>query len=488
MRKIFATILSICTLGVASLLPTTGLLSQKTLQATAQTTASTCTAATDGYTAVAHGQTVYILNKADGNFWQTYEHTDNVTHMEFDANGNLYLLDEEATADQPLYRLDTAHLASNRTATPVGVTCDTFSIEGEYLYTVDIKTTSRFLRAPLNDPTNGTLTYVLNVAPFSIASWEGKTYALDGTNHLYELSLVGNGNEITTLEQGSVSMTIAQGIVYGLTESGTLYSYDLASNTEQTIESNGGYTSLSTDGERLYLIKDKQLYTYTPTQGVQSTPKYPLINTIPSGNAKTTVAEHSTTTVTLVETAENTLLVEVDLDKSDTVFHVLKTSRATIQGIQLAEENGYTLLASHEEGYKTYLVASTTLTPLATGYTPQESTGYANGQGKIYKYPLQNDAFPAFGETERNAPLQIVGEVKGIDGNYYAVQIGELVGYIPHTQARLFDGSTPPTQTEHIGAPSSNKDAVWRLAYLLLGSVALCVLADFLILRKSPKE
>ncbi len=481
MRKIFATILSICTLGVASLLPTTGFLTQKSVQATAQTAASTCTAATAEYTAVAHGTTVYILNKADGNFWQTYEHTDNVTHVEFDGNGNLYLLDEEANAAQPLYRLDVAHLASDSTATPVGVTCDTFSIEGEFLYTVDIKTTSRFLRAPLNDPTNGTLTYVLNVAPFSIASWEGKTYALDGTNHLYELSLVGNGNEITTLEQGSVSMTIAQGVVYGLTESGTLYSYDLASDTEQTIGTNGGYTSLSTDGEHLYLIKDKQLYTYTPSQGTpERAATYPLIDALPTENAKTTVAEITSTDAVLVETQENALLIEVDLEKSDGTFHRVSNRRAKVQGIQLAQTTSYTLLASYEEGYKTYLVPKNSTTAL--------STGYANGNAKIYKYPLQSESLPVFAEKERNSPLEIVGEIEGVDGKYYAVKIDEGIGYVPQTQARPFDGRTPQQTTEILGNAEGNEDAVWRLAYLLLGAVALCILADFLILRKNPKE
>ncbi len=495
MRKTVATILSAFLLTGATITPAAGIFAPE--RAFAQTQTKTCTAATAGYTAVANGNLLYLFDKANGRVWQSYAHTEglNVTHMEFDSNGNLYFLDEGELPVPTLYKLDADDLQTGGQAENTGLLCNTFSIQGEYLYSANIsQQMTTFMQSPLTDITNKTAAYALKAIPYAIASWESKTYALDGTNHLYELSVNPESTqELATLPQGSTSMVIAKGNVYGVTENGDFYGYSLHDFTTPTIQESGGFCAISTNGEEVYLVKGEELYTYDIAENLVHKAEenaYPKIDEIPIKNVKTELAQKETANVAMVETSAKSLLMEVDIARSETSFYPLQNLRKSnpTHGVRLAQTDEYTLFACYEDGYKTYLVNTANVKVTATGYTPLEKTGYANGTGKIYKYPLVSNVFQNLGEIERNAPLHIVGAIESVDGKYYAVKIGEKVGYIPQTHARLFEGVAPSPSQEVFGDVDSDKDAVWRLTYLLLGSVAICVLADYLILRKKNDD
>ena len=92
----------------------------------------------------------------------------------------------------------------------------------------------------------------------------------------------------------------------------------------------------------------------------------------------------------------------------------------------------------------------------------------------------------------RGTELTLLGEINNLDYDYYHVAYqtaeGEKTGYIPKSYVQLFDGTPKQTQTYQQGAVESNRDALWRLGYILLGFGAVCILFDYLILRKKRKD
>ncbi len=480
-------------LALAVLLPTTGLFSPKTAKAAAETPVKTCAAATQTLTAVSYGNRIFLFDNASGGVWLTYEHATplEITHIEFANDTTLYFLDQKDLSFPTLYRLGVDDFLTNTQAVDTGVRCNSFSIfNGELYSTIINPTETNFLRAPLEDLQAKTSAYSLQTNPHSFAVTQGKAYALDGMNHLYELT-ADSTQELATLPAGANAIVLVGDVLYGLTNDGSLFCCDAVGGNQTVIEANGGYASLSTDGERLYMCKNGALYVYQAGESVPlRAPQndYPTADQIPLGNAKTELAQASTATVERIQTQENALLLCVDLQASETNFQLLSVRRGAATGICLYQDANYTLFVCYEEGYKTYLTANDNVRAQTTGYTPLTQTGYANGQGSLYKYPLLSADFPALVAIERNQALEIVGELEGIDGKYYAVKIGEDVGYLPATHARTFEGSAPPASQLTLGEQESEKDAVWRLAYLLLGGVALCILADVLLLRKKSGD
>jgi hypothetical protein len=110
----------------------------------------------------------------------------------------------------------------------------------------------------------------------------------------------------------------------------------------------------------------------------------------------------------------------------------------------------------------------------------------------LYKFPylttlLTVDALP------RGGQVTLLGEVNGLDNDYYLVsytnQNGESVqGYLPQSYAALYDAVTSPTTQTTVGETEKDADSVMRLIYLLLGFLVICILVDFLLLRKKEEE
>ncbi len=479
-------------LAAACFLPTAGFSAPKSARAATPSVLKTCAAATEDFTAVAHGKTVYLLDGEKGGVWQTYEHTETISHLALHG-ATLYFVDRLSAT----YTLALDGYTEGNNAQATGLTCSVFTLDENFLYFVQ---QDWIYKAPLDDLSAEQALYSPSLTSPSVAQYAGKLYYLYGQNYLYCYDLATNTDEgeVSPIPR-STAMAVADGNFYFLTKEGEVRGYTLADLEEgdrstPLLSQSGGsvpYSSVSANGATLYLTKGNELFTYeagetTPTKAPQNS--YPTANAIPLGNAKAALSANDTATVARIQTQENALLFEVDLQASETYFHPLRAKRAALRGMQLYQDANYTLFACYEGGYKTYLTANQNVSAQETGYTPAALTGYASGKGKLYKYPLLSADFPALGETERNQKLEIVGEIEGLDGKYYAVKIGEKTGYLPAAQTRLFDGSSPDASQIELGERGGTQDAVWRLAYLLLGGVALCILADFLILRRKPKD
>ena len=63
-----------------------------------------------------------------------------------------------------------------------------------------------------------------------------------------------------------------------------------------------------------------------------------------------------------------------------------------------------------------------------------------------------------------------------------------MTGYIPQSFVAETDGLAPQAQTVVLGTDTSNTDALFSLAYVLLGLLAIAVLIDYLILQKTNKK
>jgi hypothetical protein len=91
-------------------------------------------------------------------------------------------------------------------------------------------------------------------------------------------------------------------------------------------------------------------------------------------------------------------------------------------------------------------------------------------------------------KLNKNDKVLLLGEITQLDHDYYLVSIqtadGEKTGYIPKAYVTDYDGSTPVPNDHLLGGEPADTDMIWRLAYIVCGLLAICVLADYLILRK----
>ncbi len=501
MKKFFATILSAFSLAVALFGAATGLFAQKTpITANAEETAApTCTAVTDGYSALSHGETLYLFNEKDGGVWQEYAHSAPVSHIEFAQNGVLYFLDEQAA----LYRLSVADYIdqTNTPAQSAGVDgCTVFCIEGDTLF---YSQSTWLCKAPLTDLSAQTKLYDANVTPLFIEIWENELYLLSqvwGMNYIHKLSLNGapTPTEVARLNEQPTSLLISDGKFYATSKSGNFYHNPLDDFTAVT-EYAGDYSALSAHAGKVYLVKENTVYSYTETDGLrQATDGFsrPKLNEIPAAQIKGTV-EGGNDGFSVVETKANALLIEVDWAQTVDRFSVKGVSRGeSVTALLLAQTENFAVLCHQKAGeseQRIYLISSQQ-TKEKSGWKmeyPQEKTGYATNGVSLLKYPCAGIAThtPPLTRGEKTA---ILGEIQYLEQVYYIVRSGEgenaVIGYLPKVYLTDFSGETPPEETVVYNPQKEDGDAVWRLVYILLGCVVICILVDFLILRKKHEE
>jgi hypothetical protein len=71
----------------------------------------------------------------------------------------------------------------------------------------------------------------------------------------------------------------------------------------------------------------------------------------------------------------------------------------------------------------------------------------------------------------------------------YINDAGETTqGYVPQSYAALYDAATSPTTETLVGETEKDTDSVMRFVYLILGFAIICILVDFLFLRKKHEE
>ena len=163
-------------------------------------------------------------------------------------------------------------------------------------------------------------------------------------------------------------------------------------------------------------------------------------------------------------------------------------SKTPITALKIGETADYALLCYRENAsseYKTVLVAKACQTEIAAEYIvtyDKAKVGYLTNAANGYKYPCMY--LTQVGEFTKNEQVTLLGEVNGTDCSYYAVAYGEKTVYIPKSHVNFFDGTPPTAETVIVGDTEDNVEDIWRLAYLVLGCAAICILVDVLILRK----
>ncbi len=221
----------------------------------------------------------------------------------------------------------------------------------------------------------------------------------------------------------------------------------------------------------------------------------PTVKTILTGNIADGIFGDGEAEFSVAQTLPNSLCVEIDLAKLDgaSEFPYLSyyRSETPITGLKIGETADYALLSYREDAasaYKTLLVAKDRQQELSDNFVTYDEPqkGYLTNAAKAYKFPSMG--LPALSEFTKGAEAVLLGEVNGLDGGYYAVELNGKTVFAPKSHVTLFNGAPPASQTVTVGETGADKDSILRVAYLLLGAGAICILVDYLILRKKDKE
>ncbi len=346
---------------------------------------------------------------------------------------------------------------------PKALTADAYG----NLYMLTSTNVYRYAEEEFTDPAKEGEKLNVNV-PF-----DATEIAVDYAQTVYALSQNSAYNLTAQTE-----LSFATPLVYPKTQNASVLSFTFG------IEENETY--LLCDGT--YLIRSPRLH-------------LPTVKTIEVNGADEKVFENATAEFTVVQTKKNALLVEFDLQalQGESYFPYLGLARDEAQktALVIGETENYYLLASFEESqntYRTYLALKTACEPLATEtyrteYTESErTTGYLTNAISLYKFPYLNELLTV-GELARGTKVTLLGEIDELDHAYYHISYTDengttQTGYIPQAYANAFSGLPPTSETVEIGETDSDHDSVWRFAYLLLGFAAICILVDYLILKK----
>ena len=286
MKKWKATILSFLTVTAAATLTVAGLCAQKSsISAHADTlqgeqllapssyeeylslSAPSDVAATDGYIAIADGNTLYVFDK-DRNLWQEYAHTSPITKLDFGSRDTLYFLDGETNK---LYSLNAKTIAP---AVETGIFCSTFSIQGDNIYYINLSAgMTSIYHAPLSDLTKKKELYAGRMYSPSLSYFNGELYYVYGTDFLYKLNADNSPAKVADLPLGVISITITEGVVCCITEEGSFYAYTLADLSEKSASEceplaykTDGYSAVSDNGNDVYLVANNRIEKFSLTE------------------------------------------------------------------------------------------------------------------------------------------------------------------------------------------------------------------------------
>ena len=292
MRKLTATILSVCAISCVCAAFATA----KTADFRAPLTATASSSATEAttllsplsyeqylslqapsdivlskhYNAIADGTVIYVFDKQSGVYRQ-YEHTEKVTKLQFDSEENLYFLDATAS----LRILNPATLAeSNPTVTDTEYRCNNFIIQGEYLYSTTMASNiySKISRAPLSDLRADaaiTLQEDVILAPV-LAYYNNELYYTYG-KYLRKINpQTKDAALVAEFPSVLLSLSISDNKLCCVTDDGDFYVYDLPTlsankTTEDTpyeYASANDYTALSQYEKFVYVVRDNVIKQY----------------------------------------------------------------------------------------------------------------------------------------------------------------------------------------------------------------------------------
>ena len=338
------------------------------------------------------------------------------------------------------------------------------------------------------------------------ADADGNLYTLNnGTLYRYtEESFLAQKEEGVKLCEGIPSDVVEFSVAYGgnlyALSNTALYTYSPNADGQYVLQSTasfdtplvyGASTRLASfafgieENAAYFLYEDNYL---TVTDGLS----LPTVKTIAIDRAADGIFTTEQSQYIIVNTLPNTLVVEVDGNAlQGEYFSYLSYYRAAqpLTALKIGETERYALLSYRENAaspYKTLLVSKDRQTDAESKYVPMQKTGYLTNLSKVYKFPSMG--LPSLGQLSKNEKVTVLGELTGLDCTYYAVAYGEQTAYIPASHIVFFDGTPPTTEEITIGDAQTNEDATWRLTYILLGTAAICILVDTLILRKKDEN
>ncbi len=217
----------------------------------------------------------------------------------------------------------------------------------------------------------------------------------------------------------------------------------------------------------------------------------PTMQTIKTENAHAEIFG-AQTTFKVVETQANTTFVEFDIKKLSSTSEYFPYTRfyrqeTPLTAVEITQTGHYSVLAYRENSTDSYRVflAPTARVREKTEHALTYGTaklGHVVSDVGFYQYPSMG--VPTDGTIARAEKVSLLGEVNGLDCDYYEIEYEGKKGYIPKQFITLFNGAPSAVDTVVVGDPKKDDDTVWRLTYILLGTAAIGILVDLLILRK----
>jgi len=297
--------------------------------------------------------------------------------------------------------------------------------------------------------------------------------AVDYNRTLYALS----EGKLLRFSQEKKTFDLAKSLVYSQSPQTPVHSFAFGIEENQTYLLYGGNFLVQTD--ELYL---------------------PTVKTIPVNKADESIFAQAEAVFSVVNVSDKSLIVEFDascLQGAKNFPYLSHTlTEKPLTALKIGEAGAYTVLAvlndaTHE--YQTFLALNEACEKIEekeylTTYEVAK-TGYLSNAVKLYKFPYLTELLTV-SSLSKGAEISLLGEVK-FDYEYYRVSIktedGEQTGYIPKAYVNDFNGSPKPPKNNVLGNENTD-DAIARLIFLLLGLSAICILIDFLLLRKKSEE
>ncbi len=436
------------------------------------------------YTAAIGGNALYLFDSEKGGFWQEYTHPQPIVQIAFDGQGSLYFRD----AYRNLYTLNATEWTESVTVTDTEIDCGEFFLNGNDLYYASVADGNTLVYA---HSTQTSLPLLFSGEYRDFCFEEGGLYALkeDG---LFLLDTTSRQATLLTRFSTPRTQLALHGNQIFTTGGGSLYRYDASEGSDAPLTGDD-YTALCSAKEGVYALKGGEAYLVTAEGSIAQAEDFskPHVSAIPAEDLKRQVEEGAEFSV--VQTKAQALLIEVDVaDTGATLPFVQTLRKAPFTALKIAETKDYALLAYREnltKDYQNLVVAKNGYEDLGNAYSPdydKEKIGYATNDISLYQRP--HLGLTALSKISRGEEITLLGEVKGLDCEYYKVLYQEKIGYLPKAYVTELNGDAQtPTETI-INDRDANADEIWRLAYILLGAAAISILVGFLILRKKKED
>ncbi len=232
-------------------------------------------AISDGYTAIADGNFIYVYDAQKDNY-RKYVHTlnqadpskNNVMQLQF-YNDELYFLDGTYlySLHPETLQVSNVSLTENDPKFP----CSSFLIVDDVLYYTDVKTQASISYITLDGTKADTLDAVTGKP--SICFWNRELYYTDAGKHLYKVNPSTKEDALVAADFADdlVSMQIHENVFICTTLSGDFYAYNLsefasAHSAREVVplaHYKGGYSTLALFGDYVYAVKGSSVRQYS---------------------------------------------------------------------------------------------------------------------------------------------------------------------------------------------------------------------------------